>query len=275
MRSSRPRSTSETETVARLPTMLNTVARYSPLVWPWRWRYELGLCIGVTLGVISLTWAFGARGLAVAAAAAGALVGIIYLWPAARRYAVARAWCIITAHRVRVGCSQALICSRSGKLPIVLWTSRQPFGERVLVWCHAGVSADDFVSARTVLTAACWAQDVRVYVDTHHTQVVTLDVIRRTIQEPPPSEPPVLPEAAPQRERVRKGEEYLPTTPAGAAWPDGPSGGTAAAGAGGSKTEDPVDGGVSQPPARSPSARHQAPARSATQARSPLARLGL
>ena len=245
MRSPRPRSTSET--LARLPTMLNGVARYNPLVWPWRWRYELALCIGVTLGVISLTWALGAaRGLGVAAGA-GALVGIISLWPAARHYAVARAWCIITPHRVRAACSEAWIHSRSGKLPIVLYTSRKPFGERVHVWCRPGVSVDDFVSARALLTTACWARDVHVSVDTRYAQLVILDVVRFTIQEPPPlSELQVRPEGAPQREHVRKGAEYLTPTTAGPAGPHGTSEGAAPAGTGGSKAEDPAGGGVSQ-----------------------------
>ena len=97
----------------------------------------------------------------------------------ARRAAVDRAWCIITPHRVRAGCAEGLIYSSRGKIPIILWTSRQAFGERVLLWCRAGTSADDFVSARAVLAAACWAQDIAIFFDTQRTQLVTLDVIRR------------------------------------------------------------------------------------------------
>ena len=107
----------------------------------------------------------------------------ILCWPTARQFAVDRVWCIITTHRVRVGCAEGLIYSSRGKIPIILWTSHQPFGERVLLWCRAGTSVDDFVSARAVLTAACWAQDVDIFFDTHNTHLVTLDVIRRTFGE--------------------------------------------------------------------------------------------
>jgi hypothetical protein len=107
----------------------------------------------------------------------------ILFWPTARQFAVNRVWCIITTHRVRVGCAEGLIYSSRGKIPIILWTSHQPFGERLLLWCRAGTSVDDFISARAVLTAACWAQDVAIFFDTHNTHLVTLDVIRRPFGE--------------------------------------------------------------------------------------------
>ena len=56
------------------------------------------------------------------------LIGAALAWPPARRHLIARAWCVITPHRVRVGCAQAWIHSRRGKIPIVLLTTRQPLG---------------------------------------------------------------------------------------------------------------------------------------------------
>ena len=70
-------------------------------------------------------------------------------------------------------------------LPIILWTSHQAFGERVSLYCRAGTTADNFVSARTVLAAACWAHDVAIFVDPRHTQLVILDVIRRRSDDLP------------------------------------------------------------------------------------------
>ena len=98
---------------------------------------------------------------------------------------IARAWCIITPHRVCVGCVQAWIHSRPGKVPIVLLTTRQPFGERVHLWCRAGTGTIDFTSARALLTAACWARDIRVNGDGRFPQLITLDVIRHL----PPDQP--------------------------------------------------------------------------------------
>ena len=164
---------------SRLPTDLRrlvSVAAPNLLGAAWNWRYELALVSGLSAGLAAAIISFGAVPTIVAAT----VVTLTALcWPMSRRFAVDRVWCIITPHRVRVGCAEGLIYSSRGKIPIILWTSHQAFGERVLLWCRAGTSADDFVSARTVLAAACWAQDVAIFFDIEHTQLVTLDVIRR------------------------------------------------------------------------------------------------
>jgi len=111
-------------------------------------------------------------------AALALLAGAALLWTPARRHLLARAWCIITPHRVRTGCAQAWIHSRYGKIPIVLRTTRQPFGERVHLWCRAGTSAIDFTTARPLLMTACWARDIRITASERYPQLITLDVIR-------------------------------------------------------------------------------------------------
>ena len=50
-------------------------------------------------------------------------------WPPSRRRFTARAWCVITPHRVRTGCAQAWIHTRDGHLPVVLYTVPAGFGE--------------------------------------------------------------------------------------------------------------------------------------------------
>jgi hypothetical protein len=155
---------------------LITVAAPTPLVVAWRWRYELALVSGLSAGLAAAIISFGAVPTIIAVIV---ITLTILCWPTTRQFAVDRAWCIITPHRVRVGCAEGLIYSSRGKIPVVLRTSHQAFGERVLLWCRAGTSVDDFTSARAVITAACWAQDVAIFLDTQHTQLVTLDVIRR------------------------------------------------------------------------------------------------
>lgn len=156
----------------------------NPLVLFWRWRYELILGIGLPAVLIV------PGGISVML---GTLAGITVLgctallYAPTRRYLVARAWCIITPHRVRVGCAQAWIHSRRGKIPVVLLTTRQPFGERVHIRCRAGTSAIDFASALPLLTAACWARDIRVSGNERFAQLMTADVIRRL---PPGQLPP-------------------------------------------------------------------------------------
>ncbi len=147
--------------------------------WPttplWRWRYELGFLVLAPLAVaefarVSGPWATTAA----VVVAAGCLV----VEPELRKSLAARAWCVITPHRLRVGCVEARIHSRRGRLPSVLLTHRIPEGERMLLWCPAGVSAEDFRSARPLLRAACWAGDIRVTAHRRHAQLVTVDVIR-------------------------------------------------------------------------------------------------
>jgi hypothetical protein len=167
----------------RVPTDLRrliSVAVPNPLVVAWRWRYELALVAGLSSGLAAAIISVGTVPTIVAVIV---MALTILCWPRARQIVVDRAWCIITPHRVRAGCVEGLIYSSQGKIPIILWTSHQAFGERVLLWCRAGTSADDFVSARTVLTTACWAQDVAIFFDTRHRQLVTLDVIRRPVSD--------------------------------------------------------------------------------------------
>jgi hypothetical protein len=100
-------------------------------------------------------------------------------WP---RPFAARVWCVITAHRLRCGLVQARIQTRRGRLPIILSTTPTPFGERVRLWCPAGITAETLKSARNTLRAACWAADVRVTRDNERSQRVTVDVIRRQLR---------------------------------------------------------------------------------------------
>lgn len=166
----------DTRMTTDLRRALVTVAPPNPVVVAWRWRYEIALlaalAAGLTIAIISI-------GIWPTIGALTVTTVTVLCWPPTRHLVVNRAWCIITAHRVRVGCAEAMIYSSRGKIPIILWTSHQPFGERVLLWCRAGTSVDDFVTTRAILISACWAQDIAVLPDAHHPHLVTLDVIRR------------------------------------------------------------------------------------------------
>jgi hypothetical protein len=172
------------QALAGLQAAVGSVAPPNLLVLAWRWRYELALAAAVTVGAIAVTRIPGPAWVP-AGCAAGVLAGAA-LWPSARRRIAARTWCVITPHRVRAGCAGAWIHSRGGRLPAVLLTTRQPFGERVRLWCHAGSCAQDFESALELLTAACWAQDMRVTCHPRYRQLVTLDVIRHPAGNPAP-----------------------------------------------------------------------------------------
>jgi hypothetical protein len=153
-----------------------TVTPPNPLVAAWRWRYEIasltGLAASITLAITSI-------GLLPTIGTLIVITLAVLCSPPARQFVLDHAWRIITAHRVRVGCAEAMIYSSQGKIPIILWTAHQPFGERVILMCRAGTCVDDFLANRPILISACWAQDVVVVPDVRHPYLVTLDVIRR------------------------------------------------------------------------------------------------
>jgi len=171
-----PRDRSRDGILTALEQGLVAVARPNPLVIVWRWRYEIALAVGLPWAVVGLTRAFGpwetAAGLAV-------LTAVVAAWPSARRALVARLWCIVTPHRIRTACAQERIHNRQGKLPVIVRTSPAPYGERVLIWCRAGISPRDFESSRPAIAVACWAQDVVVTPHARRPHLVVLSVIRR------------------------------------------------------------------------------------------------
>jgi hypothetical protein len=172
-----PRPTSSREARRALEYAIGTVPRANPVVFAWRWRYELA-----ATAMLIATWI--ALNHAAAAALTGGLAAVLALtacFRRGRRFLAGRAWCIATAHRVRAGCTQAWIHTRYGKLPFILWTQSRPSGERVYLWCRAGTSAADFSSASKLLAAACMAKDIKVSQHARHAHLIALDVIRREV----------------------------------------------------------------------------------------------
>jgi hypothetical protein len=158
------------------------------------WRVEFGMLAAIA-GLSALIAAgAGLIGLA-AVAGAGLVVGAALLcWPPARKQILARAWCVITPHRILVGCVNAWVQTRRGRLPIILYTIPTDIGERVYVWCLAGITAADLLAARHVLAGACWAAEVRVIPSVRYAHLVVLDVIRNPHEErtvPTPSGWPI------------------------------------------------------------------------------------
>ncbi len=175
----RPRRPNDPSIMASVETAVSMVARPGLIARMWHWRYELGLIAGVVLAAVSVGLILGPGWLTVMAAATMAILAGSMAWAPSRRRLIARAWCVITPHRVRTGCTHAWIQTRDGRLPTVLYTAAADFGERVWLWCRAGITAGDLEAARDILRAACWASDVRVIVNDRRSHIVVLEVIRR------------------------------------------------------------------------------------------------
>ena len=175
----RPRRPNDPSVMASVEAAISTVARPGPVAWLWHWRYELGLTAGLAVVLLASGYELGAVWLIAIAATGLASLAAALAWPPSRRRLIARAWCVITPHRVRTGCTHAWIQTRDGRLPTILYTTPADFGERVTLWCHAGITAADLEAASDILRAACWASDVRVVASTRYRHIVVLEVIRR------------------------------------------------------------------------------------------------
>jgi hypothetical protein len=166
----------DTRMTTDLRRALVIAAPANPIVATWRWRYEIALLMGLTA---YLTLGITSAGVLPTIIVFVFIALTILCLPPTRQFALNHAWRIITPHRIRVGCAEAMIYSSRGKIPVILWTTRQPFGERALLLCRAGTNINDFISSRAILTTACWAQDIAVLPDIRRPHLVTLDVIRR------------------------------------------------------------------------------------------------
>jgi hypothetical protein len=183
--SGRPRHANDPSVMASFEAALTAVPRASVFGMIWNWRYELLLLAAVTGAAVGIALELGIAWLVGLAAAAVLFAAALLAWQPARGRIIARAWCIITPHRIRVGCLHSWVQTRYGRLPVVLYTAPTVFGERALLWCRAGITAGDLVAAREILTAACWAIDVRVVPSQRHPHIVALEVIRREPGERP------------------------------------------------------------------------------------------
>ena len=182
---------SESQLVSDLERALRPAPPIRPAGLLWRWRHEglltaaAGTALTVAVHVLGVEWTV---------ICVSALVGGLGPWPPFHEPFKAGLWRLVTPHRLHAGFVQARIQSRKGKVPVVMRTTSEPFGERARVWCPAGTCAEDLASARVMLRAACWAADVRITPDGRHAQLVTVDVIRR------PARPvPAAQAAAPRR----------------------------------------------------------------------------
>ena len=130
-----------------------------------------------------------------------ALVAGLLSWPPSRRAVAAVAGCELTRHRLRSALVELRTTTRAGRLPVFLWISATPVGERVWLWCRIGISARDLDDEIDAIRAACVARDVRITRDRRWAALVTIDVIRR---DPLAATSPVT---SPLAARLRQGRE--------------------------------------------------------------------
>ncbi len=205
----------------------------------WRWRTELAILTATAAALwrlsllTTITWA---------AITLGALVLVVLAVPWSRRFTARRFWCVLGRHRIQRLCYEARLHTRSGRIPLVLWTRPTKVGERAHVLCRAGICAEDFEARIGEIRAACYARDARITRHPRWSQLVTIDVVRRDTlaaahqvtspltqirpalppQPGPATRPEPHPSITPQRQRNgRPPRQWGPAVPA-PAWKESP-----------------------------------------------------
>jgi len=177
MASGRPLRPNDPSVMSSVEAALTHSRRPGLLDFTWHWRWELGGTALVASLLTLIVISFRAVGLIAAAGAGLAVISTLLCCPPARRPALARARCVITAHRLRKGCASAWVQTRDGRLPWVMSCTPAGYGQRARLWLRAGLTADDLIAAREILAAACWAAEVRVTRDACRAHLVTVEVI--------------------------------------------------------------------------------------------------
>jgi hypothetical protein len=181
----RPRPADDPSVMAAVQTAMSRFARAGILGLIRNRRYELGLSAGLAVVGLASGYALGALWLILLAATGLILLTGGLARAPSRRRLIAQAWCIITPCRVRAGCRRAGVQTRDGRPPTILYAMPAAFGERVTLWCPAGITYGDLTAAGDVLRVACWARDVHVLASARYPRLVVLEVIRH-----PPAAPP-------------------------------------------------------------------------------------
>ncbi len=148
MASGRSRQPNDPSIMASVEAALSAVARPNLIARLWHRRCELALIAGGLVGAITIAYTLGLDWLvAVAAAMAIGVTAMVAAFPPGRQR---RAWRVVTPHRIRTGCTHTWIQTRDGRLPVALYTVPADFGERVWLWCRAGITARNLQAAGDV-----------------------------------------------------------------------------------------------------------------------------
>jgi hypothetical protein len=89
----------------------------------WRWRNEVTgalvalMLFGHLVDRVGRAWAWGVVAL---------VLVIVVAVPWLRRFAVGRAWCVITRHRLFAVFGESRVFNRSGRFPLILRIARTP-----------------------------------------------------------------------------------------------------------------------------------------------------
>ena len=122
MASGRPQGRNDPSLISSLETACGRCAVPDRSSWPGTGAVELAILAAIAACPSLIAGSIGLIGLAAVSGAGLAAGAALLCWPPARQQIVAWAWCVITPHRVRAGCVNAWVQTRSGRLPII-WSA--------------------------------------------------------------------------------------------------------------------------------------------------------
>ncbi|MFI9641328.1 hypothetical protein ACIG87_14905 [Micromonospora sp. NPDC051925] len=133
-------------------------------IWPvlrllWWWTPEIVLAVLLLTGWVQLATHTPTL---VTLAVVAVVLGVPAAVPVLRRLVVAWVWCLIVRHRLRVCFAQFIIANQSGSLPLILWATPTPVGERVWVYLRPGLSLADLEGRLDKIAVTCHASSVLV-----------------------------------------------------------------------------------------------------------------
>jgi hypothetical protein len=153
--------------------------------WPvlrvlWWWSVEITAVAAALLGPRLLARATSPW---LALAAVLTLAGLCVLVRPVRRFLTAWVWCLVVRHRLRL-CFAGIVRGsggvRPGTLPLVLWATPTPAGERVWLWLRPGLDLADLDGKTGRIAVTCWARDVRVVAASpRYAALIRVDIARR------------------------------------------------------------------------------------------------
>ena len=109
---------------------------------------------------------------------------LVTVLPPIRRQVTRRVCCTLSRHRIHRVCFETRMHTRSGRLPLVLRIFPTQVGERAVIWCRAGICAEDFELNAAEIAAACYARQARIEGHRRWAQIVILDIVRRDTLAP-------------------------------------------------------------------------------------------
>jgi hypothetical protein len=147
----------------------------------WRFRTEMAACLAAAAGIWELDRAVAMTWTVVIFTVTAVVITVL---PCARRQVSRRVFCTLSRHRIHRVCFETRMHTRSGRLPLVLRIFPTQVGERAIIWCRAGICAEDFELNAAEIAAACYARQARIEGHRRWAQIVILDIVRRDTLAP-------------------------------------------------------------------------------------------